>query len=210
MDEILERQSIRKYTEKPISDEQIEEILRAAMASPSAGNQQPWEFIVVRSKETMDEIMKVSQHAAPLKSAPVAIVVCGDEAKEKHKGYWVQDCSAAVENMLLKVTEMGLGAVWIGVYPEQDSVDGLKRIFNLPDTVIPLAVVPIGYAAEDKAEVDRFNENRIHYEDVEWKSKKITIVRCYDSTSVTNNLKRYTQYNFKCVLGYFIYYKYVY
>ncbi|MEG1255429.1 nitroreductase family protein [Clostridium sp.] len=164
MDEILERKSIRKYTEKSISDEQMEEILRAAMASPSAGNQQPWDFIVVRSKETMNDIMKVSQHAAPLKSAPVAIVVCGDEAKEKYKGYWVQDCSAAVENILLKVTEMGLGAVWIGVYPEQDRVDGLKRIFNLPDTVIPLAVVPVGYAAEDKADVDRFNKDRIHYE----------------------------------------------
>lgn len=164
MDAIFNRKSIRRYTDEKVTDEQVENILRAAMAAPSAGNQQPWDFIVVRSNETRDKIMKVSPYATPLKTANVAIVVCGDSAKERFKGYWVQDCSAAIQNMLIKVEEIGLGAVWMGIYPEQDRVDGLKKIFNLPETVTPLAIISVGYPAEERSAVDRFNKDRIHNE----------------------------------------------
>lgn len=164
MDAILNRKSIRKYTNEKVTDEQVEEILRAAMAAPSAGNSQPWDFIVVRSKETMDKIMEGSPYATPLKTANVAIVVCGDEAKERFKGYWVQDCSAAIENMLIKVEDMGLGAVWLGIYPEKERVEVLKKIFNLPETVTPLSVISVGYPGEVRPTNDRFNKDRIHLE----------------------------------------------
>jgi nitroreductase len=98
-----------------------------------------------------------------LLEAPVAIVVCGNLSREKHVDYWIQDCSAAVQNMLLEATHQGLGSVWLGVYPRQDRVAGVKKLFNLPEPVIPFAVVALGYAKEQPAPVDRFNANYIHW-----------------------------------------------
>jgi len=162
MKEIFERRSIRSYTNKEVSDEAVKELLKAAMAAPSAGNQQPWEFIVTRDSQTFQEIMNIHSYAQSLKEAQVAIVVCGDTAKEKYPGYWVQDCSAATQNILIKAENLGLGAVWLGVHPIDDRVKGVKEIFNLPETVIPLSIISIGYPAQKPEPANRYDESRIH------------------------------------------------
>lgn len=164
MNSVMSRRSIRKYTDKKISDETVKELLKAAMAAPSAGNQQPWEFIVLRDKEVMSKIIEVHKYATMLKEAEVAIVVCGDEAKEKFKGYWVQDCSAATENILIEAQELGLGGVWLGVYPMEDRVEALKEILNIPSSVTPLSIVSLGYPGEEKEPADRYDETRIHFD----------------------------------------------
>lgn len=164
MDAILKRKSIRKYKDIKISDEIVEELLRAGMAAPSAGNEQPWEFIVLRNKDIMKKITEIHPYSKMLLNADVAIVVCGDEVKQVFEGYWVQDCSAATENILIKAEDKGLGAVWLGVYPLEDRVNKLKEILNLPESVIPLSIIPVGYPNEDKQAVDRFNKERIHYD----------------------------------------------
>lgn len=164
MDAILTRKSIRKYKDIEVSDEIVEDLLRAAMAAPSAGNEQPWEFIVLRDKEIMRKITEFHPYSRMLLNTDVAIIVCGDEAKEKFKGYWVQDCSAASENILLAAEDKGLGAVWLGVYPLEDRVSSLKKVLNLPESVIPLSIIPVGYPDEQKNPADRFNKERIHYD----------------------------------------------
>jgi len=162
MKAILERRSIRKYTDEPISDQDIKELLQAAMAAPSAGNQQPWEFIVVNDREILNKIPEVHPYSQMLKMAPLAIIVCGNLDKEKHEGYWVQDCSAATENILIEAQYKGLGAVWLGVYPRKERVKGLKELFNLPEDIIPLSIVPIGHPAESKEPSNRYNQSVIH------------------------------------------------
>lgn len=163
MDSILKRRSIRKYKDLKVSDEIVEDLLKAAMAAPSAGNEQPWEFVVLRDKEIMKNITEVHPYSKMLLNSDVAIVVCGDEKKEVFKGYWVQDCSAATENILLAAQDMGLGAVWLGVYPIVDRVKKIQEILGLPTSVVPLSIVPIGYPDEDKTPEDRFDRTRIHY-----------------------------------------------
>ncbi|AUN17993.1 nitroreductase family protein [Clostridium botulinum] len=164
MNAILKRRSIRKYKDKKISDDIVEELLRAGMAAPSAVNEQPWQFIVLRDKETMKKITKVHEYSKMLLEADFAIVVCGDKSKELVDDFWVQDCSAATENILIEAQDKGLGAVWLGVYPIKERVDGIKEILNLPEGITPLSVVPIGYPAENKEPVDRFSKERVHYD----------------------------------------------
>lgn len=164
MNAILNRKSIRKYKDIKVSDEIVEELLKAGMAAPSAGNEQPWEFIVLRDKEIMKKITEVHPYSQMLLNTDVAIVVCGDESKEVFKGFWVQDCSAATENILIAAEDKGLGAVWLGVYPMADRVDEIKEILNLPSSVIPLSIIPVGYPDEQTEAADRFNKTRIHYD----------------------------------------------
>ncbi|SFC38126.1 nitroreductase family protein [Clostridium uliginosum] len=164
MDAILNRKSIRKYKDISVSDEMVEELLKAGMAAPSAGNEQPWEFIVLRDKEIMRKITEVHPYSKMLLNTDVVIIVCGDESKEIFKGFWVQDCSAATENILIAAEDNGLGAVWLGVYPMVDRVDGIKEILNLPSSVIPLSIIPVGYPDEERKPEDRFNKARIHYD----------------------------------------------
>lgn len=162
MQEIIDRRSVRSYRSDAVTEEQIEHILRAAMAAPSAGSQQPWDFIVVTDRTLLTKITEVHPYSKMLLEAPAAVVVCGNLSREKHADYWVQDCSAAVENMLLEATHQGLGSVWLGVHPRQDRVEGLKKLFKLPNPVIPLAVVALGYAKDPPVPVDRFNLDYIH------------------------------------------------
>lgn len=162
MKEIFERRSIRKYTSEDVSDELITELLKAAMSAPSAGNQQPWDFIIVKDRTVLNEIPKVHQYAQMLKEAPVAIIVCGALDREKHKGYWMQDCAAAIENILIEAQFLGLGAVWLGVYPREDRVTGLINLLGIPENVIPLAVISIGHPAESKEASQRYDEKKIH------------------------------------------------
>jgi nitroreductase len=163
MDAILSRRSIRKYTKQPVSDETIKELLEAAMSAPSAGNEQPWHFVVINEREILDEIPKFHPYSRMLGHAPVAILVCGDKQLEKYEGYWVQDCSAATQNILLAVQAKGLGAVWLGVYPIEDRVVGLRRLLNIPEHVTPFSLISIGYPAEQKPRSDRYDASRAHH-----------------------------------------------
>ena len=164
---IMTRRSIRKYTGQSVEKDKIEILLKAAMSAPSAGNQQPWDFIVVTQKGIIKEVRQVSQarpYAAPLESAPLCIIVCGNLQKERYPGNWILDCSAATENMLLVAHAIGLGAVWIGIYPEQDRMEYISRMFNLTENIKPMAVISIGYPAEKEGPADRFIDTNVHWE----------------------------------------------
>ncbi len=162
MEAIYKRRSIRKFTGKPVDDNLVKECIKAGMNAPSAGNQMPWEFILIDRRDLLDAIMKIHPYASMLDRATVAVLVCGDLSKETRKGYWVQDCAACTQNILLAVTALGLAAVWLGVYPREDRVEGLRKLFDLPAHIIPFSLVPIGHPAEEKATNNKFFPERIH------------------------------------------------
>ncbi len=164
MDAIFKRRSIRRYKDGSVSDETIEKLLKAAMAAPSAGNEQPWHFVVVKDKEMLKRLSKLSPYASMLKDAPLGIVVCGDLKAEIYKGFWVQDCSAATENLLIEAAYLGLGAVWLGVYPVEERVDYVREVLEIPSYVVPFAVIPVGYPAQQLPPADRYNRDKIHQE----------------------------------------------
>lgn len=163
LETIYKRRSIRVFGPEPVPETVVQELIRAAMHAPSAGNQRPWRFVVIDDPDLLARVPSVHPHAAMVPKAPMAILVCGDLRLERHEGFWVQDCSAAVQNLLLAVTAHGLGAVWLGVHPRQDRVDGFRALLGLPDAVIPLALVPIGTPARHPAPADRFEPDKIHH-----------------------------------------------
>ena len=160
---IIERRSIRKYSGKPVEKSIIDILLKSAMYAPSARNQQPWHFIVIDDRSLLNSIMKVHPYAAMLSEAEAAILVCGDEHLELSKGYWSVDCAAATQNLLLAAHAMGLGAVWLGVYPRQERLEGIRRIFDLPGHVHPFSLVSLGYPEESKEIPERFKPERIRW-----------------------------------------------
>lgn len=164
MQAILSRRSIRRYTKEDVSDEIVKELLEAAMSAPSAGNEQPWHFVVIRDRKILNEIPNIHPYSGMLREAPLAILVCGDESLQKYKGYWVQDCSAATENLLIAINAKGLGGVWLGVYPVQDRVTGIRNLLNMPDSIIPFSLISIGYPAEQKPPANRYDSSRVHYD----------------------------------------------
>ncbi len=161
LDAILTRRSIRNYTDQPVSDQSVDTLLRAAMAAPSAGNERPWRFIVVRDRQQLEAAAAAEQYGGMIAHAQVAVVVCADMDLVEHEGFWVQDCSAVTQNLLLAAHALGLGAVWVGTYPRQERVDGLKRVFDLPDNVVAFSMVAVGYPAERQAPANRFEPARI-------------------------------------------------
>ena len=163
MDAIYKRRSIRKYTSKRVPDEKLLEFVKAGMNAPSAGNQQPWRFVIVTERSILDKIPGIHPYAEMLKQAPAAIIVCGDLDLESHKGYWVQDCSACTENILLEIADQGFGGVWLGVYPREERVEGLRKLLNIPENVVPLALIAVGYPAEQKPPKNEFDKSRIRY-----------------------------------------------
>jgi nitroreductase len=164
LEAILTRRSIRSYESKPVEERLVKKIIEAGMSAPSAGNEQPWHFIVIKDREILAKVPEFSPHAHMINQASLGILICGDPDLEKHKGFWVQDCAAAVENMLLAIRALGLGAVWTGVYPKEERVRGFKELLGLPKRIIPLAFIPVGYPAEESKKEDRFKPERIHYE----------------------------------------------
>jgi nitroreductase len=159
---ILSRRSVRKYTGVYVTDEQVKTLLEAAMAAPSAHNKQPWHFIIVKDRETLLEIPKFHPYSKMLEQASLAIVVCGDLDLEEGTGFWVQDCSAATENILVAAKAIGLGAVWLGVYPFEPLVKNVKTLLKVPENVTPLCIISVGYPIEEKPPANRYNPERIH------------------------------------------------
>lgn len=165
MEAIFTRRSIRRYTDKPVAPETVTGLLEAAMAAPSAGNEQPWEFIVVTDRALREQVTQVHAYSQMLKQAPVAIVVCADLARSKYPfDFWVQDCSAATENILLAAAALGLGTCWLGVHPNTERVAGVRRVFDIPETVVPFAIVAVGHPAENPGKANRYDEKRIFFE----------------------------------------------
>ncbi|NOX53949.1 MAG: nitroreductase family protein [Planctomycetes bacterium] len=159
---IRTRRSIREYTEQPVSEELVEQLLRAAMMAPSARNQQPWHFVVIDDRQLLQQIPDFHPNGAMAAQAPLAILVCGDVSLELSPGYWPIDCAAAVQNLLLAAHALGLGAVWTGVYPREERMNGFRKMLGLPDNVIPHTLIPVGYPAERPATEDRYRPDRVH------------------------------------------------
>jgi nitroreductase len=164
MKAILGRRSIRKFKGEYIPDEDVKKFLEAAMAAPSACNQQPWHFIVVRDKVTHAKIMEIQPYTRMLEKASLAILVCADPDLQTCRSYWVQDVSAATENILLAVHGMGYGATWCGLYPNDDPVWKIRELLGLPKNVVPLNIIVIGVPDEEKPPSNRYNEERVHHE----------------------------------------------
>lgn len=158
------RRSIRRFRSESVSETIIEDILSAAMMAPSAGNQQPWQFVVITDRTRLDSIVDIHPHASMITQAPLAILVCGDLSLEKYAGFWVQDCSAAMQNLLLAAHDKGLGAVWTGIYPVNDRVVSFKSFFDLPDQVVPLGLAVIGYPDQQLGSKSRFRPDRVHHD----------------------------------------------
>jgi nitroreductase len=164
MDAILRRRSIRKYTQDPIPDNMIKKLLEAGMSAPSANNERPWHFVLVTKKDILAKLADASPYSKMTKYANIAILVCSDLERDISDGYWVQDCSAATENILIEVVENNLGAVWLGIYPRKERVEYLRKLLNIPDHIVPFALIPVGYPAETKETSSRYDESRVHYE----------------------------------------------
>jgi nitroreductase len=159
---IFARRSIRSYTTEPIDETHIQTLLKAAMAAPSASNLKPWHFVVVSDRQTLDNLAELHPNGKMLFEAPLCIAVCGDSTLSAR--YWVQDCSAATENLLLAVVGLGLGAVWLGVYPKEERVAAVREVLNLPETIVPLNLISIGHPAEQKASRTQYDTRRVHRE----------------------------------------------
>ena len=163
---IMTRTSIRQYTGEPVSKENIETMLRAGMAAPTAVNRQPWHFVVINSKEKLAELAGNNPRGNMLKQAALAIVVCGNMDKAlpgQGQGFWVQDCSAATENILLAANALGLGAVWTGLYPDENRAASVAKVLKLPQAFIPLCTIVIGHPAEQPQPKDKWKPENVSY-----------------------------------------------
>ncbi len=164
LDAIITRRSIRKFTDEAVSKEDIETLLKAAMYAPSAGNAQPWDFIVVTKQKARDFLSTSHPYISMAKQAPLAIIVCANLKKEKYPGFWQQDCSAAIQNILLAAHGIGLGAVWTGIYPIQERVEIISEYFNIPQNIIPVGALIIGHPDQKTSTPDRVNPACVHFE----------------------------------------------
>lgn len=162
MEALLTRRSVRKFNYRPVADDIIEMLLKAAMHAPSGSNRQPWQFYVITDWEVLRRIPNVHPFAAMTPEASLAVVVCADETILPDPNRWALDCSAATLSIQLAAHGLGLGAVWCGVYPDPDRQRELKNLLKLPETIHPFSLVPIGYPAEPLPIVNRFLPERIH------------------------------------------------
>ena len=165
LDAIFKRRSIRKFTDQPVEPEMLEMLLKAGMAAPTAMNCKPWEFVVITESEKLAQFRK--RLIFGNRNAPAAIVVCGNPSLSTNPAarlFWIQDCSAAAENILIAAVSMGLGTVWVGVHPVADFVRIVREIAGLPKNVTPLGLLYIGHPAEDKPARSQYEEKRVHWQ----------------------------------------------
>ena len=162
LDNIFARKSVRTYTDQPVSPEQVETILKAAMAAPTGMNVQPWRFVVVRNQEVKE---KLAGRNTMIAKAPVVIVVCGQAIRGGRENQnWTADCAAATENLLLAAEAIGLGAVWTACYPYADRMNPTIEALGLPEDVKPYCIVPVGYPGGNDKPKDKWKPENIHYE----------------------------------------------
>ena len=163
MEAILSRRSCRKYADRPVEKDLIDQLLQAGMASPTACNQRPWHFVIVDDHETLCGISDIQAYAPMLKTAALGIVVCSDGGDAAMGGpYWPQDCAAATQNILLAAHAMGLGAVWLGIYPDNARVTGLRGLLGIPENITPFCVIALGHPAKPVRPIERYEPERVH------------------------------------------------
>jgi nitroreductase len=160
---LLNRRSIRKYKYQKINKEHFDKILKAAMYAPSAMNLQAWQFVVIDDKDILIETIKSIPYAEMLKQCAAAILVCGDSSIEKNESWLLQNCSAVTENILLSAHGLGIGSCWIAIHGMDDAYKNIKVQFNLPENIVPVSLISLGYPDEVIKAEERFNEEKIHY-----------------------------------------------
>ncbi len=165
MEAIFKRVSVRKFEERPVENEKIEQLMRAAMAAPSAGNQQPWEFYIVKDKEKLEKLSQIHDFAMCAKNGPMAIIPCyrKEHSRYIYPEYAHIDLSAACSNILVEAVKLGLGSVWLGVAPYEACQAEVAQIVGIPDSLMPFCVMPIGYPAKLREFKSRYDEERVHY-----------------------------------------------
>lgn len=159
---LFTRRSIRSFTQEPVSQEDLDAILRAAMAAPTAGNAQTWRFVVITERGLLDKIPAIHPYAGMAAKAPLAVLVCGDLSCEKYPGFWVQDGSAAIQNILLASRALGIGSVWTGIHPIAEREKAFSELFGLPAHVLPLGLVVLGHTDQPFALRETFDPAKIH------------------------------------------------
>lgn len=159
LENIAERKSVRKYLNRSVEEDKIDAMVKAGMAAPSGMDRRPWEFVVVTDRVVLDSMAAKLPYAKMLTGAPLAIVVCGDTTRFS---YWYLDCSAATQNVLLAAEALGLGAVWTAAYPYEDRIDVVRQNTGLPEHIVPLCVIPIGYPDGPQKAKDKFDPQRVH------------------------------------------------
>lgn len=165
MEEIFTRRSIRRFTDQPVEQETIEKLLRAGMQAPSAHNQQPWEFIVVREKQALKNLSRATPYAKPVAGSAVTLVLLADSGRFSAPTAWEQDMGACAQNILLEAAHLELGAVWIGIATSDKSMDYISALYRLPERIKPFALIAVGHPDGGKNEfVDRYRPERVHYE----------------------------------------------
>jgi len=169
LETVLTRRSIRKYKPDPVEDDKIKNILHAGMSAPSAHNSQPWEFIVVKNNDTLLKLSGLAKYWALLKDAPAAIITLGNLSGYAGTSldFFIQDCAAATQNMLLAAHAMGLGGVWMGLYPKKNEMNEVRKILRIPDDINPFSIIAIGYPAEMKSNIRQYRETKVFFEKYE-------------------------------------------
>lgn len=157
------RRSVRAYTGEPVGADQLRIMLDAAMIAPSAGNARPWLFVVVDDPALLAAVPSLNPYAGMLPKAGAGILVCGDLSLEKYPGFWVQDCSAAIQNLMLAAAGLGLGTVWTGIYPVEERVRGFAALFKLPDGIIPLGLVAVGRPKSAPERLSRYEPEKVRH-----------------------------------------------
>jgi nitroreductase len=163
MDIALSRMNVRSFADRPVCRDVVRQLLQTAMAAHSAGDERPWHFLVVDDFTIRQQLADIHPYAHMVSQAPVAILVCGDMTLQKLSGFWVQDCAAAAQNILIAAQSLGLGAVWLGIHPIEGRVQSFRKYFELPPHVIPFALMPVGYPAEQNGLKCRYDESRVHF-----------------------------------------------
>ena len=163
---LFSRRSIRAYQPEEVGENLVRDLLEAAMAAPSAVAKDPWEFVVLRNRDMLVKVSEGLPNGKMLADAPVGVVVCGDlrRAHGEHLSYLLQDCAAAIENLLLAASTLGLGACWLGVHPREERVKHLRSLLSIPDAVIPVAAIAIGWPAEVWEPRTRYRQEAVHHE----------------------------------------------
>jgi nitroreductase len=165
LEAINTRRSIRKFILRDVPDDAVTKILQAGMCAPTSGNQRPWQFIVIRERAMIDRIIEAYPYSKQmLPDVPVTIMVCFDKNLEKYENRWQMDCANTTLSMLLAAHSLGYGGLWLEIYPVDERIPKIQESFGIPESVIPFAVVVIGHAAEQKPQIDRFDQSKVHYD----------------------------------------------